>query len=103
MSLTSKERAELRAEAHHLRPLVHLGQGGLGETVIASLDDALRTHELVKVQLPRQEELSSREVAGKLAEEVAAEVVQVIGKTATLYRHNPDLERKRGALSPWRA
>lgn len=103
MSLTSKERAELRAEAHHLRPLVHLGQSGLAETVIASLDDALRTHELVKVQLPRQGELPAREVAGTLADQVGAEVVQVIGKTATLYRHNPDRERKRGALPPWRA
>jgi RNA-binding protein len=33
---------------------------------------------------------------------VGAELVQVIGKTATLYRHNPDLQRKRGALPPWR-
>jgi RNA-binding protein len=103
MSLTSKERAELRAEAHHLRPLVHLGQGGLAGTVIASLDDALRTHELVKVALPRQGELPPREVAEELAEQVGAELVQVIGKTATLYRHNPDLQRKRGALPPWRA
>ena len=37
MSLTSKERAELRADAHHLRPLVQVGQGGIGPTVIASL------------------------------------------------------------------
>jgi RNA-binding protein len=103
MSLTSKERAELRAEAHRLRPLVHLGQGGLAETVIASLDDALRTRELVKVALPRQGELPPREVAGELAEQVGAEVVQVIGKTATLYRHNPGLHRKPGALPPWRA
>lgn len=103
MSLTSRERAELRAEAHHLRPLVHLGQGGVAETVISSLDDALRTHELVKVALPRQGELPASEVADKLAEQVGAEVVQVIGKTATLYRHNPDLQRKSGALPPWRA
>lgn len=102
MSLSSKERAELRAEAHRLRPVVHLGQGGLAETVIASLDDALRTRELVKVALPRQGELPPREVADELAEQVGAEVVQVIGKTATLYRHNPDLQRKRGALPPWR-
>ena len=102
MSLTSKERAELRAEAHHLRPLVHVGQGGVG-TVTATLDDALRTHELVKVQLPRQGDVNARDAAERLAAAVQAEVVQVIGKTATLYRHNPELERKRGAPPPWRA
>ena len=30
-----------------------------------------------------------------------ADVVQVIGKTATLYRENPDLKRKSG-VPPWR-
>lgn len=90
MSLTSKQRAELRAEAHHLRPLVQVGQGGLGSTVIASLDDALRTHELVKVQLARQSEIAPREAAARLAQAVDAEVVQVIGKTAVLYRKHPE-------------
>jgi RNA-binding protein len=101
MSLTSKERAELRAEAHHLRPLVHVGQGGL-DAVAGVLRDALRTHELVKVQLPRQGDLKPREAADRLAAAVGADVVQVIGKTATLYRHNPELERKRGAPPAWR-
>ena len=101
MSLTSKERAELRAEAHHLRPLVHVGQGGVA-AVTDALDDALRTHELVKVQLPKQGDAKPREAAERLAAAAGAEVVQVIGKTATLYRHNPDLERKRGAPPPWR-
>lgn len=43
----------MRAEAHHLSPLVHVGFGGAHETVIGALDDALRTHELVKIQLNR--------------------------------------------------
>ena len=93
MSLTSKERAELRADAHHLRPLVQVGQGGIGPTVIASLDDALRTHELVKVQLARQSDLAPREAANRLADAVQADVVQVIGKTATLYRRKEEDER----------
>jgi RNA-binding protein YhbY len=33
---------------------------------------------------------------------VKAEVVQVIGRTASLYRHNPDLKRKPGAPPPWK-
>lgn len=90
MSLTSKERAELRAEAHHLRPVVHVGQGGIGPAVIASLDDALRTHELVKVQLARQSDLAPRDAASRLAGAVEAEVVQVIGKTAVFYRERKE-------------
>ena len=102
MAMSGRDRAELRAEAHHLTALVHVGQHGLSPTVIQSLDDALRTHELVKVQLGRTVEVKAKDAAGHLAEAVGAEVIQVIGKTATLYRENPELERKHGAPPPWR-
>lgn len=101
MTLTSKRRAELRAEAHHLKPLVHAGQHGLSPALVQSLDDLLRTRELVKVQLGRRAETSAREAAAELARVVDAEVVQVIGKTATFYRHNPELPRKPGDAPPW--
>ena len=100
--ISSKERAALRGEAHHLNALVHLGKEGLTPAVVATLDDALRTHELVKVQLGRTVEVPAKDAANALATEAAAEVVQVIGRTATLYRRNPKLERKAGDLPPWR-
>ena len=102
MTLTSKQRSELRAEAHHLTPTVHVGQQGVTPALIQSLDDALRTRELVKIQLGRQAELDPREMAGQLAAESNADVVQVIGKTATLYRENPELKRREGKSPPWR-
>ena len=102
MAITGKERAELRAEAHHLDPLVHIGAQGVTPTLVGALDDALRTRELVKVQLGRPIEERPRAVAERLAEETGAVVVQVIGRTATLYRENPELERKHGAPPPWR-
>ena len=102
MTLSSKERAALRAEAHHLDALVHVGQHGLSDSLVESLNDALRTHELVKVQVGRQTALPAREAARQLAGAVRADVVQVIGRTLTLYRENPELEKKRGAPPPWR-
>lgn len=102
MTLKSRERAELRAEAHHLTAVVHVGQQGLTPAIISSLDDALRTHELVKVQLGKQVDVPARDAAEQLAKAVRADVVQVIGKTTTLYRENRELEKKKGALPPWR-
>ena len=102
MPMTGKERAALRAEAHHLTPLVHVGHQGLTPTLFQALDDALRTHELVTVQLARTVDVPAKDAANALATESGAEVVQVIGKTATLYRHNPQLPRKSGDLPPWR-
>lgn len=99
-AMTGKERAALRAHANRLSATVHAGQHGLTGAVMQTLDDALRTRELVKVALGKQGELSAKEAAGQLASAVKAEVIQVIGKTVTLYRHNPKLERKSGA-NPW--
>ena len=66
------------------------------------VDDALRTHELVKIQFTKTAALDVRDAANELANGLSADVVQVIGRTATLYRENPELKRKDG-VPPWRA
>jgi RNA-binding protein len=102
MTLSSKERAELRAEAHHLLPAVHVGHQGLTDTVLQTLDDTLRTRELVKVALSKTTDVSAKEAAHQLAEKLGADVVQTIGRTCTLFRENPELKRKAGSPPPWR-
>jgi RNA-binding protein len=102
MTMSGRDRAELRAEAHHLTPLVHVGQHGLSPTVIQSLDDALRARELVQVQLGRNADVTAKDAAGELAAATGSTVIQVIGKTATLYRENPELPHRHGDPPPWR-
>ena len=63
MSMTGKERAALRAEAHHLNVQVHVGHQGLTPTLLQSVDDVLRTHLLVKLQVAKAGELSAKEAA----------------------------------------
>jgi RNA-binding protein len=101
--MRGKDRAELRAEAHHLRATVHVGHHGITETLLQSLDDALEARELVKVQVERNAPQTVKEIASELAEQVRAEVVQVIGRKTTLYRYNPELHKKPDAPPPWRA
>ncbi|HVS61127.1 MAG TPA: YhbY family RNA-binding protein [Gemmatimonadaceae bacterium] len=100
--MKGRERAELRAEAHHLSPTVHVGQHGLTSSVISSLDDALRTRELVKIKLGNKDDVKPKDVANSMALATNSAVVQVIGRTATLFRDNPEMEKKRGDLPPWR-
>lgn len=94
--LSSKTRAALRAEAHHLPVTVHVGHQGLTDAVRQSLDDALRTRELVKVQFSRNGDRTVKDAANELARSASADVVQVIGRTATLYRENPELRERAG-------
>ena len=93
MSLTSKQRAELRAQAHHLPVLLHVGHQGVTDTVRQTLEDALRTKELVKIQFSKNFDDKPKAAANDLAGQVNAEVVQSIGRTATLYRENPELHK----------
>jgi RNA-binding protein len=82
--------------------MVHVGQQGVTPAVRQSIDDALRTRELVKLHIARQEGRDRKADANALAAELGADVVQIIGNTTTLYRENPELERKPGAPPPWR-
>ena len=93
MPLTSKQRAALRAEAHHLTATVHVGHQGLSETLRASLDDALRTKGLVKIQFSKNADVDVKDAANTLATTLGADVVQVIGRTATLFREKPEEEK----------
>ena len=91
--LSSKARAELRAEAHHLPVTVHVGHHGVTDAVRQSLDDALRTRELVKIQFSRNDDTNVKDAANDLARTMQADVVQIIGRTATLFRENPELRK----------
>jgi RNA-binding protein len=102
MAMTGKERAALRSECNRLKPVIHVGQEGITPALAAALDDALRTRELVKVQLVKAAGVTARQAAETLAQRMRAEVIQVIGRTTTLYRKNPELKRKAGATPPWR-
>jgi RNA-binding protein len=99
--LTSKERATLRAEAHKLSATVHVGHQGVTPQVQQTIDDALRTHELLKIQFTKTADVEIKDAANQLADALDGDVVQVIGRTATLYRHNPELKHKDG-IPPWR-
>jgi RNA-binding protein len=100
MPLSSKERAALRAEAHRLTATVHVGHHGVTDAVRQSLDDDLRTHELVKIQFTKTADVTIKDAANQLAQAIGAEVVQVIGRTATIFRENPELKGR--DLPPWR-
>jgi RNA-binding protein len=101
MALTSKERAALRGEAHHLNALVHVGHEGVTPAIKQTLDDALRTKELVKIAVNKSADIDIKKEAGNIAASVNAEVVQVIGRTITVYRLNPELKTK-SDIPPWR-
>ena len=89
--MTSKERAQFRAQANTLEPLFQIGKGGISDALIAQTADALRKRELIKVKvLLESAPESPREFADKLAEATGSEVIQVVGGSIVFYKENPD-------------
>ena len=86
--MTSKQRAYLRGLANSLEAIVHVGKGGVSDTICKQADDALTARELIKGKALENSPESSREAAEAIAAAVGAEVVQVIGRVFVLYRRN---------------
>jgi RNA-binding protein len=84
--LTGKQRSFLRALAHPLKPVVQIGHGGLTDAVLAAIDGALATHELIKVRITGKEDASATELALEVETATRSSVAQVIGKTLVVYR-----------------
>lgn len=86
--ITTKQRAELKSLANSLDPAFQVGKGGVNEAQIKQIDDYLRVHELIKIKVLDNSLYTAREAAEEIAEAISAEVVQVIGSKAILYKRN---------------
>lgn len=95
--LTGSDRKFLRSQAHHLDPLVFVGKHGLTDSLVAAVEDALDSHELIKVKFnDRKDEKKS--IIAEMAQRTGSESVGLIGNVAILYREHPDPEKRKIAL-----
>jgi RNA-binding protein len=93
--ISSARRRSLRAQAHHLRPVVQIGQAGLTEGVIAAVQVALDQHELIKVSINGESPTERKSGAIELGEATGSHVVQVIGRVIILFREAKRTKAKR--------
>lgn len=83
-TLTGKQRRFLRSKAHPLKPLVHVGEGGISDAVVAATVAVLGDHELVKIRLQQPDD--KKAAARQLARATGAELCGLVGHTVILYR-----------------
>ena len=87
--LTQKQKKTLKQIAHSRKPSVLLGSAGLTDNILASLDEALQRHELVKVKVTAGDRVERDKIIQTLLENSKSELVQRVGNIATLFRRNP--------------
>lgn len=83
--LSGPQRRELKSRAHHLNPVLQIGQKGLTENVIKAFEKTINDHELIKVKFVDFKE-DRRELSLNLSRETGAALVDIIGNVAIFYR-----------------
>ena len=93
--LTSKERAELRAQANNLDTLLMVGKGGITDTLITEAIKLLECRELVKGKVAESAMMSAREASDAICEGTGADGVLVVGSKFVIYRKSQKLAREK--------
>jgi len=87
--LDATDRKALRARAHHLEPVVMIGEAGLTRAVLDETDRALRAHELIKVRVLGDDRDQRLAMSTEICSALGCTAVQSIGKLLVLYRPKP--------------
>ena len=89
-TLTARERARLKAQAHALEPVVQIGAAGLTGAVVAEVDRALTAHELIKVKIGGDDRAARVALGDELCSRTGAAAVHRVGKVLILWRARPE-------------
>ena len=84
MALSKKQVKQLRAMANQLNPLLYIGKNDLTDAAVKQASETMDSHELLKVAVQDGSGLTAKEAADKLAGQIGAQVVQVIGNRFVL-------------------
>ena len=93
IQLTPAQRKEHRSSAHHLDPVVMIGNDGLTAAVEKEVDAALKAHGLIKVRVFSDDRAAREAVLASLADKLSAAPIQHIGKLIVLWRPIPPKEK----------
>jgi len=84
--LTGKQKRFLRGLGHALKPVITVGKGDVSEALVRETDEALNSHELIKVKILESCMMDRHQVGEELSTSCAADLAQVLGRTLLLYR-----------------
>ena len=97
-NLNSSQRSYLKAQAHHLEPVIHIGKNGLTAGTIHSVNIALSSMELVKIKFHEFKD-NKQEISEKIKTKTLSVIVGIIGHTLILFKQNPDPNKQKYQLS----
>jgi RNA-binding protein len=94
IELSIQERKAIRADAHHLDPVVMIGGDGLTDGVKKEIDFALNAHGLIKVRVSGDDRAAREALYAQLCDDLGCAPIQHIGKLLILWRPIPEKAKK---------
>lgn len=86
----------LRGLAHGLKPIVLIGQKGLTDELVRSVEQAFQSHELIKIKFNDFKEKDQKEEISKILEKkTGSELVGAVGHTCIFFKQQEDIEKRR--------
>ena len=90
MELSSKQKAYLKGIGNGLDDIVKVGDNGVTPSVVKSLEEALTARELVKISVNSRDRDYRKQAVEELVLQTGAKLVSIKGKTALIFRENPE-------------
>lgn len=98
IELTPDQRRYLKSLAHHINPVVMIGNNGLTDAVIREIALNLDAHELIKIRVLGDDRALREQYLQQICADLDAAPVQHIGKLLLVYR--PSENRKNAIVLP---
>ena len=95
--LTSRERAEYRAQANGLEVTLMVGKGGVSDQLITEAEKVLEARELVKGRVLETAMMTAREASDAICEATGADGISCVGATFVIWRKSKKLEEAKKA------
>ncbi len=93
MTLTKQQLRNFRSQAHHLKPVLMVGEKGITENLTSELERVLEDHELIKVTIASADRDERKSLTQTLCKTSGALLIQTIGRISVLYRKSKKLSQ----------
>lgn len=93
--MNQEQKLHLKKMAHHLKPVILIGQKGLTDAVVAETDVALKAHECIKIKISGWEKEDRHQIIQQLCQQLKADFIDTIGHTSILFRKNNESKSNR--------
>ena len=92
--LNSKQISYLKGLSHSINAVVQIGNKGLSDPVIKEIEESLKAHELIKIQVQDNDKTKRQEFLNLICKKLGTVSINHIGKQLVVFRAHTESKIK---------